>query len=359
MNNNSKKKILFIDRDGTLVSEPNDNFQIDAINKIIFQPDVFVSLTKLKKFGYSFIMITNQDGLGTLDFPFDTFMESHNFILKIFQSQNIKFDEVLICPHYITDNCQCRKPKLGLVQPWLNMTEFDKKNSYVIGDRETDIELAMNMDISGIKYGENNLGWLDIASKIIEVDRYAKVYRLTKETEITVQVWLNQEGKSNIQTGINFFNHMLEQISIHGGFSMNILAKGDLHIDDHHTVEDIGIALGEALLQAIGDKKGIGRFGFTLPMDESISSCILDFSNRPYLNFIGSFHYQKIGDFNTDMVEHFFRSLSCSMCSTIHLKVVGKNDHHAIESLFKAFGRAIRQAIKLEGNMLPSSKGIL
>ncbi|CAL4319026.1 Histidine biosynthesis bifunctional protein HisB [Buchnera aphidicola (Eriosoma grossulariae)] len=359
INHNNKKKFLFIDRDGTLVKEPQLDFQIDSIEKISFELDVFSSLIKLKKLGYRFIMVTNQDGLGTLNFSFESFMIPHNFILKIFKSQEIFFDQIFICPHYLKDNCQCRKPKLGLLMPWLNMIEWDKDNSYVIGDRKTDMQLADNLGIDGLQYEKHHLGWKQIISTIITNNRHAKISRVTQETNITVEVWLNKQGQSNIQTGINFFNHMLDQISTHGGFSMHILAKGDLHIDDHHTIEDIGIVLGEALLKALGDKIGINRFGFTLPMDESLSSCILDISNRPYFKFIGKFNYQKVGDFSTSMVEHFFRSLCYSMRCTIHLTADGSNDHHIIESLFKVFGRTLRQAIQLNGNILPSSKGIL
>ncbi|XRX42541.1 MAG: bifunctional histidinol-phosphatase/imidazoleglycerol-phosphate dehydratase HisB [Buchnera aphidicola (Eriosoma harunire)] len=356
---NSNKKFLFIDRDGTLVDEPSVNYQIDKIDKIQFKPDVFYSLLSLKDIGYRFIMITNQDGLGTEEFTLESFKLSHDFILRVFRSQGIDFDDILICPHKVIDNCTCRKPKIGLVTPWLNMVGFDKKNSYVIGDRDTDLELASNMGIIGLKYGKNNLDWSQIAFKIIHNSRYSKIHRVTKETDIIVEVCLNLEKKYNISTGINFFDHMLEQIPIHSGCSVDILSKGDLHVDDHHIIEDTGIALGSALYEALGDRIGIQRFGCTLPMDESISSCILDLSNRPYFSFVGEFCYQKVSDFSTIMVEHFFRSLCYAMHSTMHITVQGRNDHHAIESIFKAFARTLRQAIKLDGRTLPSSKGML
>ncbi|CAL4319109.1 bifunctional histidinol-phosphatase/imidazoleglycerol-phosphate dehydratase HisB [Buchnera aphidicola] len=353
------EKVLFIDRDGTLISEPETNYQIDSIEKIILEPKVISALLSLKKYSYRFVMITNQDGLGTDNFPYSSFEKPHKFMLEIFKSQGITFDNILICPHNVHDRCCCRKPKIEMVKPWLNDNSLKKEVSYVIGDRQTDIELADNMGIKGILYNRNNFNWSKIAKKIISNNRFAKVFRKTRETEIHVEVWLDKKNKSNIDTGLMFFNHMLEQISVHSGISMNILAKGDICIDDHHTIEDTGICLGQSLLKALGNKIGINRYGFSLPMDESVATCILDISGRPYLNFQAQFKNQSVGDMTTDMVEHFFYSLSYAMKSTVHIRSSGNNDHHQIESIFKVFGRVLKEAIRIEGNKIFSSKGIL
>ncbi|QIQ41714.1 MAG: bifunctional histidinol-phosphatase/imidazoleglycerol-phosphate dehydratase HisB [Buchnera aphidicola (Microlophium carnosum)] len=352
-----KNKILFIDRDGTLIDEPINTYQIDSISKLIFKKNVISSLRKLIKLGYKLIMVTNQDGLGTKNFPLENFNVPHIFMLKIFRSEGVIFDDILICPHFLDDHCECRKPKINMIKPWLN--KIDLKSSYVIGDRSTDIELSKNLRIKGIQYQENICGWVDIEKYIIKHNRYSRIIRKTKETTVHVDVWLDLEETSKIDTGIKFFDHMLEQLAVHSGICMNVSTQGDLHIDDHHTIEDTGIVLGEALLQALGKKNGLCRFGFYLPMDESKSNCIMDISNRPYLNFKANFNYKMVGDLSTDMVEHFFYSLCYSMKITLHLYAEGKNDHHCIESLFKVFGRTLRQAIKLEGNVLPTSKGIL
>ncbi|CAL4042322.1 bifunctional histidinol-phosphatase/imidazoleglycerol-phosphate dehydratase HisB [Buchnera aphidicola] len=353
------EKFLFIDRDGTLIAEPKTNYQIDSIEKIEFEPQVIYSLIKLSKYGYRLIMITNQDGLGTSSFPYNSFKTPHTFMLKVLKSQGIIFDSVLICPHNLKDNCSCRKPKIKMVQPWINNNSLNKEMSYVIGDRKTDIELANNMGINGILYNRKYLNWSKIVKKIIENNRFAKVSRKTKETEINVEVWLDKKKISVINTGLMFFNHMLEQIAIHSGITMNITAKGDISIDDHHTIEDTGICLGRSLLEALGNKIGINRYGFSLPMDESSATCLLDISGRPYLKFKAQFKNKLVGDMNTEMVEHFFYSLSYAMKSTIHIISLGKNDHHQIESIFKVFGRVLKEAIRIDGDQLLSSKGIL
>lgn len=353
------QKFLFIDRDGTLIAEPPQDFQVDRLDKLALEPAVIPSLLSLQKAGFKLVMITNQDGLGTPRFPQETFLPPHQLMMQILTSQGIEFDEVLICPHLPADNCACRKPKTALVDAFLQQHPMDSTNSYVIGDRETDVQLAQNMGITGLRYQRDGLDWQTITDKLTQRNRHALVNRVTRETAISVEVWLDQEGGSKIHTGVGFFDHMLDQIATHGGFRMNINVKGDLYIDDHHTVEDTGLALGEALNKALGDKRGIGRFGFVLPMDECLARCALDISGRPHLEYKAEFNYQRVGDLSTEMVEHFFRSLSYAMGCTLHLRTKGRNDHHRVESLFKVFGRTLRQAIRVEGDTLPSSKGVL
>lgn len=353
------KKILFIDRDGTIISEPSD-FKVDSIEKLIFEKNVINSLNYLKIFGYKFVMITNQDNLGTNKFPEKNFYIPHNMMINILRSQGIFFEEVLICPHSSKEFCHCRKPKTKLVEHWLSNNLLNKDKSYVIGDRDTDMQLAKNMGINGLKYNINKLNWNNIYEKITKNHRYATISRTTKETIIKVTVWLDKIGESKINTGINFFNHMLDQVAIHSGILMDIhIDKNDLHIDDHHTIEDTGLVLGKAILKALGNKIGIGRFGYYVPMDDCLAFCAIDASNRPYFQYKSKFNYQYVGDMNTEMIEHFFRSVSNSMSINLYLKSNGKNDHHRAESLFKAFGKSLNKVIKIDGNSLPSSKGLL
>ncbi|AKZ65945.1 bifunctional histidinol-phosphatase/imidazoleglycerol-phosphate dehydratase HisB [Candidatus Palibaumannia cicadellinicola] len=353
------EKFVFIDRDGTLIREPLVNFQVDRMDQLKLEPYVIPALLQLQKANFKLVIITNQDGLGTSSFPKEDFEGPHNLMMHIFNSQGIFFDKVLICPHFAIDKCNCRKPNTALVAPWLVGDKLDKANSYVIGDRTTDIILAHNMGINGLLYQRDILNWQIICNKLTCIDRHAKVTRVTKETSTEVEVWLDREGNSNINTGIGFFDHMLNQIATHGGLSINIKVSGDLNIDDHHTIEDTALTLGEALKEGLGDKCGIGRFGFVLPMDECLARCALDLSGRPYLEYKAEYNSPKIGDMSTQMVEHFFRSLSNAMACTLHLRTTGNNDHHIVESLFKVFGRTLRQAIHINGDTLPSSKGML
>jgi len=357
----SARRILFLDRDGTLNEEVADE-QIDSLAKIRLMPHAIAALLDLRRAGFAFVMVTNQDGLGTPRFPREAFDTAHQFILDLFTSQGIEFEAIFICPHFKHEACDCRKPNPGMVREFLAANDIDKQRSYMIGDRDTDLEFAANLGIQGIRIrldGSAAEAWPAIAARIIGATRRAHTRRKTKETEVSVEVDLSREGPSAVSTGLGFFDHMLEQIAKHGGFALNLQCSGDLHIDEHHTIEDCALALGTALREALGDKRGIGRYGFLLAMDEAEAQVALDLSGRPYFVWEGKFNRERVGELPTELVAHFFRSLAEALGAALHISVRGENAHHMIESCFKGVGRSLRQAIRLEGTELPTTKGIL
>ncbi len=354
--------ILFVDRDGTLIEEPAD-FQIDAYEKLRFVRDVIPAMLKLRDAGYQFVIVSNQDGLGTEGYPQASFDGPNDLMLQIFASQGITFRDVLIDGTWPQDNAPTRKPGIGLMLPYLQDRNIDWARSAMVGDRLTDIQFAENMKIRGFQLRTEQFGgdwdWTSIAHELADAPRRASVQRNTKETKIRVEVDLDRTAEPQTHTGLPFFDHMLEQIGKHGGFALSVQAEGDLHIDEHHTIEDTGLALGQALREALGDKRGIGRYGFTLPMDETLASAALDFSGRPYFVFEGEFKRERVGDMPTELVPHFFRSLCDAAGLNLHLSVRGDNDHHKVEACFKALARALRQALPRQGTALPSTKGAL
>ncbi|MCE4369942.1 bifunctional histidinol-phosphatase/imidazoleglycerol-phosphate dehydratase HisB [Xanthomonas hortorum] len=372
--------ILFVDRDGTLITEPAD-YQIDAYEKLRFVDNVIPAMLKLRDAGYQFVIVSNQDGLGSESYPRASFDGPNNLMLQIFASQGIVFREVLIDCSWPADNAPTRKPGVGLMVPYLQDRNIDWARSAMVGDRITDIQFAQNLNIRGFQLRTDEFGgewdWPGIAHELADAPRRAVVQRNTKETRIRVELDLDRVAEPHTATGLPFFDHMLEQIGKHGGFALDIRAEGDLHIDEHHTIEDTGLALGQALREALGDKRGIGRYGFdpesspwrvagdtaqhgfTLPMDETIASAALDFSGRPYFVFEGDFKRERVGDMPTELVPHFFRSICDASGLNLHLSVRGENDHHKVEACFKALARALRQAIRREGTALPSTKGAL
>lgn len=353
------KKILFIDRDGTLIAEPFDQ-QIDRLDKFVLEPDCVPALLRLRDAGWTFVMVTNQDGLGTPSFREEEFKPLQKLLLDILASQGIAFEAVRVCPHTAADKCDCRKPKLGLLTDYVKDVSWSREQSTVIGDRETDLQLAQNLGIRGLRYNPKALGWTEIARQLVDAPRRATIVRNTKETKITVSVDLDRTAPAQLSTGLGFFDHMLEQIAKNAGIGLAIKCEGDLEIDEHHTIEDVGIAFGTALKQALGDKRGVGRYGFVLPMDEAQAQVALDLSGRAYFTFEGKFPREFVGEMPTELVAHFFRSVSDSLLATLQMSVKGDNAHHMVETLFKGFGRALRPAIaRGAGSEIPSTKGTL
>jgi imidazoleglycerol-phosphate dehydratase/histidinol-phosphatase len=382
MNTVQKKKVLFIDRDGTLIKEPADE-QIDSFEKLKFYPGIFTFLGKIaKELSYELVMVTNQDGLGTKSYPEDTFWPVHNFIMSTMEQEGIVFKEVLIDKTYPHENAATRKPATGLLTGYFS-AEYDLHNSYVIGDRLTDMELAKNLGAKGIFIQNNfNLGsnevtidqkevrlyialetesWEDIYKYLLSEKRIATLVRNTKETQIAIQLNLDGTGNSNISTGLAFFDHMLDQLARHGQLDLDIKVAGDLEVDEHHTIEDTAIALGEVFYEALGSKLGIERYGFCLPMDDCLAQVVIDFGGRNWLVWEADFKREKIGEMPTEMFYHFFKSFTDGAKANLNIKAEGTNEHHKIEAIFKAFAKAIKMAVKRdqEKMILPSTKGML
>ena len=374
------KKILFIDRDGTLALEPSD-YQLDSLEKLIFYPEVFMYLGKIaREMNFELVMVTNQDGLGTDSFPENTFLPTHNFLLKSFENEGVVFDEILIDKSFPEDNLPTRKPKTGLLNKYLDAKKYDLKNSFVIGDRLTDMELALNLGSKGIYLFNKDMPeldrlnpelnevivlkthqWKEIYSYLKLEQRIVKKKRTTRETNIDIRLNLDGTGKGNIKTGIPFFDHMLDQLARHGGMDIDLNVKGDLDVDEHHTIEDTAIVLGEAFATALGNKLGIERYGFCLPMDDCLAQVAIDFGGRNWLVWNAEFKREMIGKMPSEMFMHFFKSFSDGAKANLNIKAEGVNEHHKIEAIFKAFAKAIKSAIKRdpEKMILPSTKGRL
>lgn len=351
-------KYLFVDRDGTLIEEPED-FQIDSLEKLRLVPGTIPALLRCRDAGYRLVMVSNQDGLGTSSFPQPDFEKPQQFLLDLLASQGIVFDAIHIDPHFAHQNVPTRKPGIGMMLDYLRSGRMDFARSAMVGDRDTDIDFARNLGVRGFKLGPEDQTWAQIAHELTDAPRVATVERVTSETRIRVSVDLDREAKAEVASGIGFFDHMLEQIGRHGGFALTVVCAGDTHIDEHHSVEDVALALGEALRSALGDKRGIARYGFTLPMDETLAEAALDLSGRAHFVFDGAFPRETLGELSTEMVPHFFRSLCDALGANLHLKVRGENTHHMVEACFKVVARALRQAIRREGGGIPSTKGTL
>ena len=374
------KKVLFIDRDGTLALEPAD-YQLDALEKLVFYPEVFTYLGKIaREMDYELVMVTNQDGLGTNSFPEDSFWPTHNFVLKSFENEGVIFNDILIDRSFPADNAPTRKPRTGLLTQYMDANKYDLANSYVIGDRLTDMELAKNLGAKGLFIANNEALAAEEASKdlataiALKTTTWKEIYnflkldqrivaqkRTTHETDITLSLNLDGSGKSTIDTGIAFFDHMLDQIARHGNMDLDLVVKGDLEVDEHHTIEDTAIVLGEAFATALGNKLGIERYGFCLPMDDCLAQVSIDFGGRNWLVWETEFKREMIGQIPTEMFMHFFKSFTDGAKANLNIKAEGTNEHHKIEAIFKAFAKAIKVAVKRDPDkmILPSTKGSL
>jgi imidazoleglycerol-phosphate dehydratase/histidinol-phosphatase len=376
------QKILFVDRDGTLINETPDE-QIDSFAKLEFYPGALTYLPKIaKELDFELVMVTNQDGLGTSVYPEDTFWPVHNFILQTFEGEGVKFANQIIDRTFARDNAPTRKPGTALLTKYLDAEKYDLKNSFTIGDRKNDVLLAKNLGAKAIWLNNNsNLGGSEFSEAdhiddviALETTDWQKIYeflklgqrvfehrRATKETDIHIKINLDGKGDAKISTGLHFFDHMLDQIARHGSIDLEITAKGDLHIDEHHTIEDTGIALGEVFAAALGNKMGIERYGFCLPMDDCLAQAAIDFGGRNWIVWDADFKREKVGDVPTEMFYHFFKSFSDASKSNLNIKAEGQNEHHKIEAIFKAFAKAIKVAVKrdVDKMVLPSTKGLL
>jgi imidazoleglycerol-phosphate dehydratase/histidinol-phosphatase len=350
-------KVLFVDRDGTLIEEPPDR-QIDSYAKLRLVPGAIGALRRCVDAGYELVMVSNQDGLGTPSFPQDRFDGPHALLLAILAGEGIVFREVLIDRSFPHEHAPTRKPNVGLVRHWLTDGVLDRARSAVIGDRDTDLEFARNLGVRGLRIGDGTV-WAAIAAELLDAPRRARIERATRETRIAVEIDLDDAARAPIASGIGFFDHMLDQVATHGGFRLALEARGDLDVDEHHTVEDCALALGQALRVALGERRDIGRYGFTLPMDEACAHAALDLSGRAFFVFDGAFPRTEVGGLPTELVPHFFRSLADALGANLHLRVHGENAHHMVEACFKVVGRALRQAIRRDGAGVPSSKGVL
>lgn len=362
------KKILFVDRDGTLIHEPED-YQVDSLEKLEFLPGVFAALRRLSN-EYEIVMVTNQDGLGTDSFPEDKFWPAQNFIIKTFKNEGIVFRDILIDRTFEEENAPTRKPRTGLVEDLIKDESIDIANSWMIGDRPTDIEFADNIGCQSVFIANKEFeattkptfiasSWDEMAELLRRPDRTSKVERKTNETDIRLSLNLDGTGANEIITGVRFFDHMLEQFSKHSGIDLNLSVVGDLDVDKHHTIEDTAIVLGDALKEALGDKKGVTRYGFLLPMDDCLVQTAVDFGGRNWCVWEAEFKREKIGEMPTEMFFHFFKSLSDHAQCNINIKAEGTNEHHKIEAIFKSFAKSVKQAIRREGDSLPTTKGIL
>ncbi len=353
------RKLLFVDRDGTIIVEPED-FQIDAFDKLAFVDGAIAALRQLRQHGYELVLISNQDGLGTGSFPQAKFDGPHTLMRRILAGEGVEFADERICPHLPDAGCDCRKPAVGLVRDFLADDTWSRGASAVIGDRDTDVTFAGNLGVQGLRIGcAATPDWASIVAALTAPTDVGTVHRKTNETDIRVHLTRDASGVNRIDTGIGFFDHMLEQLASHGGLSLSLTCRGDLHIDEHHTVEDCALALGEALSQIIADKRGLGRYGFVTPMDEARAQVSLDLSGRAYCQFNAPLQRPCVGGLPTEMVGHFFHSLASAARLTLQIDVTGDNEHHMIEGAFKATGRALRQALTRHGGQLPSTKGVL
>lgn len=362
------KKVLFIDRDGTMVIEPPVDYQLDSLEKLEYYPGVFQWLAKIaRELDYELVMVTNQDGLGTDSFPEDTFWPAQNKIIQAFENEGVVFSEILIDKSFPEDNAPTRKPRTGLLNKYIH-GNYDLENSYVIGDRATDVELAQNLKCQAIFISNDKndyaslttKSWEEIYNYLKAKPRKAAVVRKTNETDISIEVNLDGTGKSNISTGLGFYDHMLEQIAKHGNMDLAVQVKGDLEIDEHHTIEDVAIALGEAFIKALGSKKAIERYGFLLPMDDCLAQVAIDFGGRPWLVWEADFKREMIGEMPSEMFMHFFKSFSDAAKCNLNIKAEGDNEHHKIEAIFKGFAKAIKMAVSKTTNYsIPSTKGTI